>query len=245
MTDVLSIPKNPLADVFGRMIFVGVRQPAAPAPAPAGDDDDDLGNVSKIERGTVIRTISDRLREAREELCGLTQTEAATLLDVPVLKLRRYESGQDFKTFEDWFLLRASLAYDVSMDWLFGASDDWERCSRMHKERRTSLFMFHHAERRHREQMEHLKRLYDQQDAAEKVLRELVEANKAVLQASERIMATPGFENMRGSAPVAAAHQRLEKSIRQAEATLERIRRGIDFHRISDDDLAELRGTGD
>ena len=244
MTDVLSIPKNPLADMFGRMIFIGVRQPAcAPEPATDQDQDDDAG-ISKTEIVELRRKMGARLREAREELCGLTRNEAAVLLDVPVRSLIQYESATDCKL-NEVFMLRASQAYDVSLDWLYGVSDDWERSSRMHKERKTAVWMFHHVERRHCENMEHMKRLYDQHDAMERTLRELTTANKAVLQASERIMATPGFENMRGSAPVAAAHQRLEKSIRQAEATLERIRRGIDFHRISDDDLAELRGTGD
>ena len=129
-------------------------------------------------------------------------------------------------------MLRASRAYDVSLDWLYGVSDDWERSSRMHKERKTAVWMFHHVERRNREQMEHMKRLYDQQEELERTLKEMVDTNRDMLAAAQQIMATPGFEGMRGSAPVAYHAERLEKHVRVAEATLERIRRGMDFHRV-------------
>ena len=229
MTDMLSIPKNPLADIFGRMIFVGVRQPAC-APEPAADQDEDDG-ISKAEIGELRVKMGARLREARAELCGLTREEAAVLLDVPARRLRQYEHATDCKLNEA-FMLRASRAYDVSLDWLYGVSDDWERSSRMHKERKTAVWMFHHVERRNREQMEHMKRLYDQQEELERTLKEMVDTNRDMLAAAQQIMATPGFEGMRGSAPVARHAERLEKHVRVAEATLERIRRGMDFHRV-------------
>lgn len=243
---MLSIPKNPLADVFGRMIFVGIPTPVpAQAPAPDHDDDEMMGRISKAEVGQLRRIIGGRLREAREKLCGLTMREAAVLIDVPVKMIQRYEDAIDLKQVNEAFILRAAQAYDVSIDWLYGQTDDFERGSRMHRERHTALWTFRHVERRHLEQMEHLRRLYNQQEAMEREVSAWIEAAGPAIEALDKFMAMPGFNEMRGGANLAYARDRLSACRRSGMATLERVKRGIDFHRVDDAVMAELRGAGD
>ena len=82
----------------------------------------------------IIGTIAAKLREARE-LCKHEQNQAAELLGVDAQELRKFESGIDVKEIPLWLIATASEVYDVSIDYLFGFTDDWEICQETRKER--------------------------------------------------------------------------------------------------------------
>lgn len=239
---MVSTPElNPLADQLGRMIFVGVPAQST-AQAPAQDNDD----APLVEKAELWRTITARLREAREELCRMSQKEAARLLGVSLRFLQRYEDPMaEVKSTEPVFMTRASELYDVSMDWLYGRTDDWERCSRAHRERHAQLFTLRQIAINHAEQMEHFRRLYDWHEAEIKNLECIVEQTRAAIEEAEWLTSRKGFEDMRGSAPVARSLHLLRELHRKTVLQLERERRGIAFHRPGDAALAELRGAGD
>lgn len=227
---------TPLADVLGRMIFVGIptRQPEPRDRDDGGERDDDSVDLgaTAVERAELWRTIAARLREARVELCQLSQEEAAKLMGVSLRLLRCHEDpATDRKNSSPEFMMRASEFYDVSMDWLFGRTDDFERCSRANRERHAQLFTLRQVAINHAEQMEHIRRLYDWHEAEIKNMEGIVEQTKAAIEAAEWFASRPGFENMRGSAPVSRSLNLLRELHRKTAVQLERERRGIAFHR--------------
>jgi transcriptional regulator with XRE-family HTH domain len=77
----------------------------------------------------LTKIICARLKESRE-LCGLTVAEASSLMRIEHKLLLDYESGNSGNysslKFPLWLLLLASGTYDVSIDWLFGQTSDWD-----------------------------------------------------------------------------------------------------------------------
>jgi transcriptional regulator with XRE-family HTH domain len=81
---------------------------------------------SKHDQDALVRAIGQRLREARE-LCNLTQSEAARRLGYAnPSKLSKVEAATDTNSVPLWLIHSASKLYEVSVDYLFGITDDWE-----------------------------------------------------------------------------------------------------------------------
>jgi transcriptional regulator with XRE-family HTH domain len=82
--------------------------------------------ATKHDQDALIRTIGQRMREARE-LCNLTQSEAARRLGYAnPSKLSKVEAATDTNSVPLWLIHSASKLYEVSVDYLFGITDDWE-----------------------------------------------------------------------------------------------------------------------
>jgi len=80
-----------------------------------------------------MKTIGARMLEARQ-LTKMHQMKAATLLGIEKSQLQEIE--HDFPdSLPLSLVLQASKIYDVSMDYLFGISDDWEQSPDARKER--------------------------------------------------------------------------------------------------------------
>lgn len=88
----------------------------------------------------VIKTVASRLREARE-LCKFQTNEAAAMLGITADELGRIEIGSDFDEIPLRVIQRASVAYDVSTDFLFGLNEDWEQSEDVRMERDTLSFL--------------------------------------------------------------------------------------------------------
>jgi hypothetical protein len=73
----------------------------------------------------IIKIVGSRMREARE-LCKLPVHVAADRLGIPKPLLEKLEVGFDVPSLPLKWVRQASLVYDVSLDFLFGYSDDWE-----------------------------------------------------------------------------------------------------------------------
>jgi hypothetical protein len=73
----------------------------------------------------VIKLVGSRMREARE-LCKLPVHVAADRLGIPKPLLEKLEVGFDVPSLPLKWVRQASLVYDVSLDYLFGYTDDWE-----------------------------------------------------------------------------------------------------------------------
>ena len=87
----------------------------------------------------LTRIISSRLKESREQLCSLTINEAAELMRITPALLLSMESGNsgNFSSlkFPLWLLALAAETYDVSLDYLFGGTDDFESSLEAHRDR--------------------------------------------------------------------------------------------------------------
>lgn len=77
----------------------------------------------------LTRTVCSKLKESRE-LCGFTVAEASSLMRIEHKLLLDYESGNSGNysslKFPLWFLVEAAGTYDVSLDYLFGQSGDFD-----------------------------------------------------------------------------------------------------------------------
>lgn len=72
-----------------------------------------------------IKIVGSRMAEARL-LCKLPQHVAADRLGISTQTLEQIENGIDAECIPLKWVRQASLIYDVSVDYLFGFSDDWE-----------------------------------------------------------------------------------------------------------------------
>lgn len=83
--------------------------------------------ASKLEQKEIARKIGRRFADARM-LNNLTQKDAAVKLGYAnSSKLAKIENGTYENTIPHWTIIRASNIYDVSIDYLYGMTDDWER----------------------------------------------------------------------------------------------------------------------
>jgi transcriptional regulator with XRE-family HTH domain len=81
----------------------------------------------KSERQKMLLMFGSRMREARN-VCGFTAEQAAKLLGYENgSKLSKVENSSDTDSIPWWLPYTASAVYDVSLDYLFGYCDDWER----------------------------------------------------------------------------------------------------------------------
>jgi transcriptional regulator with XRE-family HTH domain len=74
----------------------------------------------------LTKIIGERMQEARE-LLQFTRSTASDLLGCAIAELTNIEHCVDVETIHVLVIYKAAQAYDVSMDFLFGLSDDWER----------------------------------------------------------------------------------------------------------------------
>jgi transcriptional regulator with XRE-family HTH domain len=81
-----------------------------------------------------IKIISARLSEARE-INKLTQGQVAQFLGIPTEELKKIETGVDIDSIPLWVIQKAAQIYNVSIDFLFGVTEDWEFCPEIRKER--------------------------------------------------------------------------------------------------------------
>jgi transcriptional regulator with XRE-family HTH domain len=98
-------------------------------------------------QATMTKTIANRLSEARE-LCSFSAEQAAFLLGIDRCELEKIESKKVVVgrvPAPHWLILKASKVYDVSIDWLFGCSTDWEFSADARRERNTLSFIETHV----------------------------------------------------------------------------------------------------
>lgn len=81
----------------------------------------------KFDKNEIVKVFGRRMKEARE-LCGLSGLEAAERLGyMNSSKLSKIEHASDGETIPPFLPYKASIVYQVSMDFLYGLSDDWQR----------------------------------------------------------------------------------------------------------------------
>jgi transcriptional regulator with XRE-family HTH domain len=83
--------------------------------------------MSRKEEVALLRIIGARMREARH-LSKFSANYAAAMLHYNHDHLIQIERCQDINYVPFSLIKNASNLYDVSIDFLFGANDDWERC---------------------------------------------------------------------------------------------------------------------
>jgi len=184
-----------------------------------------MSMTTRQEQAAAVKTIGARMRQARE-LCNLSQSAAAKRLGYQnPSKLSKVELATDTNSVPLWLIVRAARVYEVSVDFLFGATDDWEVGARMTQERETSAWMFDAWEKARQRDMETLKRLHDRvQTLTEAVAVMLAASEESALALTRFAELNPEFEEMRAGSRLVSAVERASDSAKAAKTKMERFR---------------------
>lgn len=153
------------------------------------------------EQSELVKTIGAKMREARE-LCGYSQTKAAKLLGYKnSSKLAKIENATDTNSVPISILHRASKVYDVSLDFLFGVSDDWERDPVVSQQRVVGQWLYEHWERAKNAEVNAIRVLFNKLSVIEKAATHAVTRSKENHEAVTRVQEiNPQFDDMKGGA---------------------------------------------
>ncbi|WP_238512744.1 helix-turn-helix domain-containing protein [Pandoraea apista] len=181
--------------------------------------------TTRQEQAAAVKTIGARMRAARE-LCNLSQSAAARRLGYAnPSKLSKVELATDTNSVPLWLIVRAARVYEVSVDFLFGATDDWEVGARMTQEREVSAWMFDAWEKARQRDMETLKRLHDRvQTLTDAVAVMLAASEDSSLALARFAELNPEFEEMRAGSRLVGAVERANESAKAAKTKMERFR---------------------
>jgi hypothetical protein len=180
------------------------------------------GDVRK-QQAELVRVIGRRLVEARD-LCNLSQQVAARRLGyVNSSKLSKVEGATDTNSVPLWLIVRAAKLYDVSVDFLFGLTDDWETGV----PRGTTDWLLVVWEKARQRDLAALEHLHREIAAVSRHTAELVAGIAGAAEALATLRArAPVFDELPASALVGRL-ERLQERARAADAALMRFRLGL------------------
>lgn len=175
----------------------------------------------KRDQACLVQTIGARMREARE-LCDMSQSVAAKRLGYsnPSM-LSMVEWATDRNSVPLWLIVRAARLYDVSIDFLFGATDDFE----VGLQRGVQTWLIGEWEKSRIEDMKALEKLHRRVAAVSALLPVIADESERTAEAIRRFAEiNPGFDDMRGGARLAAAAENLIRHAAKANSTAQRFR---------------------
>ena len=203
-----------------------------PPPAFSGLDFEDTSTwVSPIftentkhEQARIVRTLGERMRQARE-LCNLSQSVAARRLGyLTSAKLSKVEAAADTNSVPLWLIHRAASIYDVSTEFLFGFTDDFEVGS---VPRLANEWLLNAWERARERDLSLLTALHREVATVSSCMEQFTAAARGMAAGIGKFAElNPDFEELRGGATVMAQLARLESVASDAEAALKRFRLG-------------------
>lgn len=174
----------------------------------------------KIEQAAVVKTIGARMREARE-LCDMSQSVAAKRLGSNPSMLSMLEGATDRNSVPLWLIVRAARLYDVSIDFLFGATDDFE----VGLQRGVQTWLIGEWEKSRIRDMAELEKLHRRVTAISRLLPTVADEAERTAEAIKRFAElNPEFDDMRGGARLAAAAENLIRHAAKANSTAQRFR---------------------
>lgn len=178
---------------------------------------------NRHENAELVKTIGTRLKEARE-LNNMSQQEAARLFGYRnSSKLSKMERAVNSKTVPLVVIAKAARIYQVSIDYLFGLSADWDTGARMTQERETSAWLLHEWESARERDMQVIRRCNDRMQtidgAVETCIGEVFEVDTALTKFREL---NESFEEMRGGATLLRNVERCVMAARESRAKLKR-----------------------
>ena len=181
--------------------------------------------TTRQEQAAAVKTIGARMRQARE-LCNLSQSAAARRLGYAnPSKLSKVELATDTNSVPLWLIVRAARVYEVSVDFLFGSTDDWEVGARMTQERETSAWLFDAIDKFRQRDMETLKRLHDRVSVMQEAVAAMLESSDDVSAALARFAElNPEFEEMRAGSRLVAAVERSSAAAGNAKGKMTRFK---------------------
>jgi len=172
----------------------------------------------------IAKIIGARMAEARE-LCKLPQHVAAGRLGVSGKALEQIENGIDVERIPLNIVRLASAIYDVSVDYLFGYSDDWEVAEETKIGREIGAWLHHQQEKlfvQWASKQLQLERQIEAMAAVTAILDEIKEVNEA--------LAT--FKEMNLDFDRLPAGSMLQHRIRKASESAQEARCALARHKV-------------
>ncbi|WP_025915599.1 helix-turn-helix transcriptional regulator [Herminiimonas sp. CN] len=171
------------------------------------------------QQSVLVKTIGARMAEARD-LCNLSQSEAARRFGYAnPSKLSKVELATDTNSVPLWLIVRAALLYEVSLDWLFGITDDWETGV----PRGVQGWMYDAWQKARERDLASLKHLHAEIAAVSTHLTAMAAGAHEVTQALDTLRArNPAFDDMPASGTLAGRLERLQERARAGELALKR-----------------------
>ena len=188
------------------------------------------------ERSALAKSIGKRLKEARE-VAGMSQNFAAHKFGYAnSSKLAKIEGGTDTNSVPLWLIARASRLYEVSIDFIFGESDDWELSAQACIERDVSKWVYDYWEQARKRDMEIIWRLQNRIKVFRDSVADMLGSSEELRAAVQRfIELNPDFENeMRGGSRVISAVQRVNDVSGGANHKLKRFHEECQATRFKD-----------
>lgn len=162
-------------------------------------------------RAALAKSMGIRMRAARESI-GMQQGAAAKRLGYAnQTKLAKIEGGTDTNSVPHWMILRAARLYDVSIDYIYGESDDWELSARALQERDMAKWMMEAWEAGRQKDLEVLRKLKVRMNAISETVTGLFSASQDVQDAFRKFIElnSETFDDMRGGSRLLASVDRL------------------------------------
>lgn len=183
----------------------------------------------RAEQCKVVKTFGLRMKEARE-IANFSQIEAAKLLGYSnSSKLAKVEGASDTNSIPMWLITKASEVYDVSTDFLFGLSDDWERDIAVSRQRNMGRWVHEHWKNANAAQVASIMMLNKRLEVVEKATAGAVAGSKKVFDMMSQVRKlNPEFMQMKNVINLILAADRAMDDARASDAALEK------FHCITD-----------
>jgi hypothetical protein len=173
----------------------------------------------------VIKILGSRMAEARA-LCKLPRHVAADRLGIADDLLAKLEDGVDIKHLPLKLVRQASLIYDVSVDFLYGFSSDWEVCEETKQNREFAAYL-------HQAQTQLLSRLAVKQLRLERQVEALTPAVGTLTDEIEAIVeALNTFKGMNPEFDKLPAGSMLQFRINRAHEKANQARRALIRHQV-------------
>ena len=190
------------------------------------NNDDAKRILARRQQAEMVRTIGARMRQARE-LCNLSQSAAAKRLGYAnPSKLSKVEAATDTNSVPLWLIRKAAEVYEVSVDFLFGFTDDWETGARMTQEREVSAWLADAWNKGRERDLQALKQLNDRLAVLRESVATAIQMAREADAALERFAElNPEFvEDMRGSNRLYNAVKNVVSAAQQSHARLSKLK---------------------
>jgi transcriptional regulator with XRE-family HTH domain len=181
------------------------------------------GATLRAEQVKVVKTFGTRMKEARE-IAGFTQIQAAALLGYSnSSKLAKVELASDTNSVPLWLIPKAAIVYDVSTDFLFGISEDWERDPTVSNQRNIGHWIFEHFTNANAAQVSAFVAMNKKLSALEKAVAVAVKRSRENLSVMRRVQElNPEFDELRGGSKLVYC---MDEAVAESDKALSELKR--------------------
>jgi transcriptional regulator with XRE-family HTH domain len=153
------------------------------------------------KQAEIVKTFGARMVQARE-LCGFSQKKAAKLLGYGnSSKLAKIEGATDTNSVPLWLIPKAAEVYEVSIDFLFGVSECWQREPIAAQEQHVEKWLEAQWQQVKESQDSAFKALHDKQTELSETIDRTLRRSKENLQQIEQVRRNNrAFDDLRGGA---------------------------------------------